>query len=394
MREDVDRSYPLVARMRIAADGIRGLSLRAVAQSAGVSLGTLSYRVGDKAALIAGLIEHELAERQAVHARWLERVARLDTVSPEVLAELILAYLDEAAFARRDAAMAGCELLLEAGRDPDSYPGVEAIWDAEQHFWAAMLDGRHPGGRALGVAIASYCLDELPFCLAIGTAPDYRLLRAATTSRIAAGLSGGASGVAIHFDGFVEELSIAAQRATIPVDLPHGSRKAELAGCIGDLIVEQGIAAITHRLVAGRAGIPNSSVAHHFRTRDDLLRAGMAALIQSMRTNFKTDGQLADPAPTEGMALLRTTHALTLEAARDPDLVPFAVDIRRRRGESVRTIVAERIGGAEGLDGAAAQAAAMALAGTGIASRSRSGEDAGHMARMFDILAQTRAACT
>lgn len=385
-------SYPIVARARIAAEGIRGLSLRAVAQHAGMTLGTLSYRVGDKAALIAGLIDHEVAERRMAHARWLERAARLDVASPPVLAELILAYLDEAASIRREAAIAGCELLLEAGIDPESYRGIAALFEAEQAFWTALLAGRHLAAAELGAAIAGYCHDELPFSIAIGPDPDYRLLRAATVSRLAAGLAGQADGVARHFDALVAALSGAAARASIPVDLPPNSKKAALARVIAELITEQGVAAITHRLVAVRAGIPNSSVAHHFRTRDDLLRAGIAALIQAMRGDLAAASGRPNGASSSGFALLRTTHALALAATRDPELIPFAVDMRRRRAENVRTMVAESIAGAEGLDGAAVQAAVMVMVGCGLAAQAE-GNANGLGAPAFSSLVRLRAIC-
>lgn len=356
------------ARARIATNGIRGLSLRSVAQDAGTSLGSLNYRIGDKAALVAHLVEEERLERQAVHAAWLARVAGLDLGVPAVLAAIITAYLDQAATVRRDAALTGCELLLEAGLDPAGYPGIADLLKEEEDFWSGALVRRHEARAAVfGRAIACYCRDELPFSIAAGHDPDYRLLRAATIGRLAAGLAGRGDGLSLHFETLVAACGISPATAPLPVDLPAGSKKAELARYIADVIVDQGAASVTHRLVAAQAGVPNSSVAHHFRTRDDLLDAGMEALILEMRRELNGAGE-PDSARRYGPAVIRTTHSIALAAARDQAMVPFALDMRRRRAENVHRAVGEAIGGATGLDRAASQAAVLILVGAGLAA--------------------------
>lgn len=386
------RSFVSAARARIAAGGIRGLSLRAVAQDAGASLGALNYHIGDKAALVAALIAEERAENRAVHARWLDRAARLDLADAGTLAAIVIGYLDAAADTRRDAALAGCELLLEAGADPAGFAGIGALLDEEDAFWRAMLARDHGGNApALGLAIAGYCRDEMPFSIAAGHHADYRLLRAATAGRLAEGLAGRGGGLSRHFEGLVAACGEAQAASPLPVDLPPGARKTELALHIADLIAEQGVASITHRLVAARAGVPNSSVAHHFRTRENLLDAGMGALILGMRRELS-----GEPAPDagarRGTAVVRATHSIALAAARDPHLVPFALDMRRRRAENVWAAVGEAIAGPEGLDAAATQAAVMVMVGSTFAHRARGvrEDDAAATAR----LAALRRSCS
>src|SRR5204862_447079 len=127
-------------------------------------------------------------------------------------------------------------------------------------------------------------------------------------------------------EALVDRCGTPRDTAVLPVGLPEGSRKAELAGYAAALIAERGIAALSHRTVAARAGVANSNVAHYFRTHDDLLRAGMGALILGMR---------------------------------------------RRRGENVRAEIAAGVGGAAGLDAAATQAAVVTLVGARLGALAR-----------------------
>ncbi|MDE8652027.1 TetR family transcriptional regulator [Novosphingobium album (ex Liu et al. 2023)] len=373
---DIDAAtFIRAARSRIAASGIRGLSLRTVAQDAGSSVGSLSYRIGDKRALIAHLIDDERREFDRMAHAWRKRAGQLDLAVPEVLAHFVTAWLDEAATVRREAALAGCELLLEATIDPAGYRGTGDLLDDEDRFWRGVLA---PGYRAIsdifGSAIAAYCRDEMPFSIALGGNADYRLLRAATVQRLAEGLAGSATGLARSFEALVAACGDTSAAVALPVDLPAGSKKAELAAHIADLMAEQGVASVTHRLVAARAGVPNSSVAHHFRTGEDLLHAGLGAQILRMRQELQL-GALPDAQANLGMMLMRSTHAVALAAARDPAFVPFALDMRRRRAENVHLAVGQAIGGVHGLDRAAAQAATMTYIGSGLAITAGGGAD-------------------
>ena len=376
------------ARTRIVARGMAGLSLRAIVQDAESSLGSLHYRIGDKGALIGMLAAEEADERRRMAATWGPRAAAVDLSVPDTLAALIAAWLDEAATLRRDHAVAGCELMLEATIDLATRTGMDDMLGAEDDFWIGLLRPAVGEDATLfGRAIAGYCRDELPFTLVASGHPDYRLLRAATIARLAARFRAPASGIASHFEALVDRCGTPRDTAVLPVDLPEGSRKAEMAGYAAALIAERGIAALSHRTVAARAGVANSNVAHYFRTHDDLLRAGMGALILGMRSEL-TQG-IAQQRAAPGDALLRATHSVALTALRDARLIPFALDMRRRRGENVRAEIAAGVGGAAGLDAAATQAAVVTLVGARLGALARGdgaafGIDIAALARLRD----------
>ncbi len=346
-----------------------------IAQDAGISLGSLSYRIGDKAALLKQLLEREHQDQQKLHAIWHRRIKSLNLAVPSVLSAVITAWLDEASQPRRVAALAGCELLLEAGANPGSYPGMAAFLDAQDAFWGDMLLAHLPAdeARIFGCAIANYIRDELPFSLAAGSNVDYRLLRAATIERLGSRLTVGEIGLSAHFAQLVAASGSESADAPLPVDLLAGTKRAEVATAIASLIAEQGVAAVSHRAVAARAGVSNSSVAHYFRTRADLLDAGFGALVINMRDEFKAHGGLERYG--SWAALMRSTHALALAAARDPQFVPFALDMRRRRAENGQDLLRTALSGDAPIDAAAVQSAALILVGNFLAMQARGGLD-------------------
>lgn len=363
------------ARARIAAEGMRGLSLRTIAQDVGISLGSLSYRIGDKAALLKQLLEREHLDQQEAQAIWRQRVKALNLAAPSILAAVITTWFEDACQGHRVATLAGCELLLEAGANPSTYPGMAAVLDAQDAFWRDVMLAHLPAEEAgiFGCAIANYIRDELPFSLAAGSNADYRLLRAATVERLAARLAGGEVGLSVHFAQLVAATGSESAEAPLPVDLSAGTKRAEVAAAIASLIAEQGVAAVSHRAVAARAGVSNSSVAHYFRTRTDLLDAGFGALVMNMRD------ELHEPAGSaryqSWAALMRSTHALALAAARDPQLVPFALDMRRRRAENGRDALRAALSADAPIDDAAVQSAALIIVGNFLAMQARGGFD-------------------
>jgi DNA-binding transcriptional regulator YbjK len=343
------------ARDLVAAEGLRGLSLRKVAARAGAGLGKLSYQIGAKQDLILLLIDHVHQEQLANHAAWLARVARSDLTDAALLAAVIGGYLDHAAIGRRPYALAVCELQLEPAFETSARASLQRLFEAEYAFWRSALE-RASDGRELADAIACFCRDELPFSIAVGSDPDYRLLRATSIARLAARFRPDRDrGFMEAFEPLVAAMDAHAIDVIAPMVADADTRRGRIAEAVAIVIAVEGIAAVTHRAVAAAAGAPNSTVAHYFRTRQDLLRAGLQALyLGASRTH------------AGALSILRASHAMALAAARDASLAPFALDLRRRRGIQVRAEMMRRFDGEVPLDGAAAQVMAMVLIGSGV----------------------------
>ena len=351
------------ARLRLAAGGFRDLTLRPLAEASGSTVAALTYHFGSKRALIERLVQAERQADAARHAAFLARFAGLRALAPAALVALLEHYLDEAAGRERVTSLIWCELLLAAVGDPEARELV-APWIAERRaFWDAVFEGRIDDPQAWALACLGYVTDETAHGLAQPDSPDYRLMRAMTLERLAGrGASLGLSEPAF-FEAVVRRLDPALALPGPASQAPYAGRALDIAMAAGEVIVARGAEGVTHRAVGERAQAPASSVAYHFRTRLDLLRAGLTVIY------LVAQGRLAprqDQAEIEAF-VARGTVSVALAAARESELRPYAVDLRRLRGENLRRRAAERLG--RELDLCAAQSASVARLGATLLAR-------------------------
>ncbi|AXB76252.1 TetR/AcrR family transcriptional regulator [Novosphingobium sp. P6W] len=349
------------ARKVVATKGLSGMSLRTVAEEAGTSVGSISYRIGDRAALITAILGREIELMAATRVQWRERLGGLDPVATGILADLICEWLDEGAGARRVSATVTCELALLASRDPAAFPGMAALLGEGEALWRDLLCAS-PKAGPLALFIADYCLDEQPFSILLAGETDYRLLRHSTVRGM---LRESGQGQACPGDASAWHMALV-DRLAVPAGPAHDAtakvpegNKAVLADHIADLISSQGVGALSHRAVAQASGTATSSVAHHFPAHRDILFAGVETLYRRMRSEIRSSNA-ATPAHSE---IVRLTHECALTALTDPAVLPFAIDMRRRRAENVHVQFAEWLGIPAGSDRARVQAAVMASIG-------------------------------
>ncbi|WP_103095272.1 TetR family transcriptional regulator [Novosphingobium guangzhouense] len=349
------------ARSVIAARSIAGMSLRTVAEEAGTSVGSISYRIGDRAALITAVLDREIDLMTRARREWRERVAGLNGASGDILADLVCAWLDEGAGARRTSAIVTCELALLASRDPGALPAIAALFEQAEGLWQDILPADEPG-RKLSGFIARYCLDEQVFSILLEDETDYRLLRRSTVRGVLrTGTVPPDPALTAWHMALVDRLALPAAAAydeTSPV--PQGT-KGTIAEHIADIIVEQGVGALSHRTVAQAVGVAASSVAHHFPAHRDILFAGVEAVYRRLRSQIHVSG-----ARLGNGDIIRLTHECALAALTDPAFRPFAIDMRRRRAENVHSRYAEWLGIPENSDRARVQAMVMASIGHGL----------------------------
>ncbi|WP_448662594.1 TetR family transcriptional regulator [Sphingomonas sp. CJ20] len=352
------------AREVVAERGLGALSLRVVAERAGVSVGTISYRIGDRAALLDALAQRE-AERAAGDCTgWGERVGRISTGDTAWLADVIDAWLQSCAGTGRTAAIVRSEMVSAAYRDAALAPLVTAITTAEWQMWQAML-ADWPDPARLARRIAGYCVDERPFAILLADESAYALLRASTLRGLLRmpGVAGVSPASAWHMR-LIGQLEAPARAAWDVGEAPGGARAA-IAERIADRIIAKGLDAVSHRAIAQATAMPVSSVAHHFPTQRDMLLGGVEALYLRLRSEVRaaTDGAADRPA---GTAVVALGHEMALGALREPGFLPFAIDMRRRRAENVHAIVSRALNGSEEGDRAVAQAVVMGVIGSNL----------------------------
>lgn len=351
------------ARAIVATRGLAGMSLRNVAEEAGTSVGSISYRIGDRAALVTAMLEREIELMAAMREEWPERLGSLDPVATGILPDVIGEWLDQQAGTSRTSAIVTCELTLLASREPAALPRIATLLDAHEGLWRDILGrgdrGEVPQTQRLVNLIASYCRDELPFSILLKGETDYRLLRHSTIRGLLRDpATRPAPGTTPWHMALVDRLAVPAAAAhDDSARIPEGT-KAVLADRIADLIADQGVSALSHRAVAQSAAVATSSVAHHFPTQRDILFAGVETLYRRMRSQIKANVRNWDVA--------RLTHECALQALVDPAVLPFAIDMRRRRAENVHARIAEWMEIAVDSDRARVQAMVMAQIGAGL----------------------------
>ncbi|WP_309064774.1 TetR/AcrR family transcriptional regulator [Microbacterium sp.] len=131
------------------------------------------------------------------------------------------------------------------------------------------------------------------------------------------------------------------------------ARRRDIVAAAAELIVEVGVDAVTHRMIAARAGVPLGATTQYFATLDELrgealqsLAADVDARIDGIRTALAERG--ATPAVlaellVQGLADARAVdadRAVVTAAVYDPELRSLA----RRGSERLADALAERYG--------------------------------------------------
>ena len=153
------REQILEAALRvIGRSGREAVTHRAVAEEAGVPLGSTTYYFDSRDDLLAQALEHVASE--AVD-RYAKLAADLRTVkTPEELAEGLLSELTGAA-EDCTAYIAEYELWLEAGRRPELREAAQSWCDAEQHAVAGAMESLGSRDPATDASLVVAAIDGL-----------------------------------------------------------------------------------------------------------------------------------------------------------------------------------------------------------------------------------------
>jgi DNA-binding transcriptional regulator YbjK len=133
------REQILEATLRvIGRDGREAVTHRAVAEEAGVPLGSTTYYFDSRDDLLGQALEHVSAEEVERYARLGEDLRDVKSgheLADRLISELVAAAEDRVAY------IAEYELWLEAGRRPDLREAAQNWCDAEQRAVAGALEG-------------------------------------------------------------------------------------------------------------------------------------------------------------------------------------------------------------------------------------------------------------
>lgn len=324
-----------------------------------MSVGKIRYQIGDKAALLEAVVARECEIIDLRRDQWRTQLVSCPELDRASVTDIVAQVLDEAVDAGRVSAIVMAEIYIQAYRDPALEPLRVRLWAHDHGFWRGLFEG-FPEARGLVRRIAYYSIDERVFSVLLGQSRDYRLLRQSTLRALLrpAGAQGRSAASAWHLH-LIAQLAGPAQAALEGASEIKGT-KAVLARQIADAMARDGVEAISFRQIATSAGVPLSTLTHHFLSHRDLVLGGVEELYRRMRASLGRPGDAR-----AGRQVLLLTHEMALGALRDSRLTPFAIDMRRRRAENVYAQVAPLVDG-EG-DRARSQAFTMALIGEAIA---------------------------
>lgn len=317
--------------------GHAAVSARGLARATGLPVSSIYHHFGDLEQLYA--TAHERARTRA--ERWCAQ--RLDELADSAnglasLAGLLAATIDDWCEGERVLAFAWRECQLLAARD-SRHAAPAARWRSLwSEFWQAVCDR-----LAIGPAA------ELTARLFDGESFLHMLRWRRSVDR--AGLEELCRGWAAWMDGTLAPPApwrqIArdyAQRSGFRRELREETAD-RITAAAAMMLERGGVAGVTHRAVAGEAGLTLGVVSHKFRTSADLLSAAFeetycrAVPTADMDPEHLRDldhtnllERIGKQAGTERFRL--AIVELMMAAMRDPALAPFAAQLRYLRGRT------------------------------------------------------------
>jgi len=372
----VDAALDIIVR-----HGLSGLTLRPLASSLGVSVAAISTRMGAKERLIDRVVTIAARRDQHFFDRWLGLASRVDPIDPVERAALAdLAFREWITAERRQATFL-IELVHDRALQDAPSPPLDHWLTSASAFWSMLLFG----SPALADLALGYVLDEAGFALGAEDDPTYALLRVLCLQRFAAGLL-------VRTDRVdpataIPRLIAALEPDDLPISTTNGPKRQRIADSAGEIIVSQGMEAVTHRSAALAAGVPASTVVYFFGARAALVIAGLHAVIARFH-GMRDRARAANAAPAdddETRDLVKATSMIALASTREPSLLPYAIDMRRRRGENIRSSDLAWLGfdTDAGFDRAAAQVISIALFGMRMVAMARKLPERAHYRKAF-----------
>ena len=305
------QSDPLIAAAidGLVAGSFMGLSSRDIAARAGVSASAINRRYGSQARLVLAAFEHALTDRQT-HTEGLVDSCRDLALPKEDAAHLFAVMLQDACYARSDLLLLGWQIpFLTEEVDPnghirrDWHLAALAPWQAAGAVCGFSELESELVGTALGAMARGQLITSRPLLVQGWTLDAARRLvqRLTGTPPIPAGDSHWRLALKKH-----------AETMTAPV-LEEGSVKANIITAAIQLVLQHGPFALTHRLIAEKAGVSLSSMTYHFSGIDEILWQTVVAMIAG-RSSARRE------TPADRMTLERLTGILGDGAA---DTIPF-----------------------------------------------------------------------
>lgn len=319
------------------ARGNAGVSARLLGQEAGLPVSSIYHHFGSLEQLFASAQEDARARAERWCATRLDAFAAADSLTVEALPALMAALIDDWAQDQRLLAFAWRESMVMAARDSHYLPAVQgwqALW---REFWREIC-------ARCGLAAASE-ITSLMFCGegALHLMQWRRPVDRAGLDETCRGWGEWLAGRLTPEGPWRHFARTEASRAMPELTL-RGDTAERIATAAADTVEELGMAGLTHRAVAARAGLTLGVVSYNFRTSADLARAAFEAIYRRIVPSAASpQARLVPDAPAAFEALvgydilsprLAAMDEVMATVARDAELGPFAPQLRYLRGRT------------------------------------------------------------
>ncbi|MGK6353991.1 TetR family transcriptional regulator [Sphingomonas sp. DT-207] len=329
--------------------GIAGISARALAQSAGLPVSAIYYHFGDLDHLYDAANRAALARAEQWCTQQIDALAPAAALPPDALPSLLAALIDDWTFEHRQLAFAWRECQLMATRNP-AHASARASWTGMwRSFWEHICG---LCGHADAAELTRAFFDGESF---LHLLQWRRALDRACLDETCRGWSQWLSG-SLAPEGPWRRTARAEALRTSPGPQQLFGVAQQIASAAAEIVAQQGVARLTHRAVAARAGVTLGVVSYNFRTSADLLNAAFEAIYQwlvpptteerpsildqdadSLRASLRSS-------PPEQRAWMLALEELMLAVARDPERRTFAAQLRYLRGRTSGRVLSILLG--------------------------------------------------
>lgn len=310
----VDRLVQAAAQL-ISARGAAAASARSVAVAAAVSPSAINYNFGGIEQLFSSVFDHGAA----LTAEWLaarDQEIRALPRTADGAAQALEYVLCEWTRSARPLALLYQERL-------DAAPGGGAAWTRlwRDHWLrtAAAFGLGEVEGRLAHLFFETEALHRLStWSPALERAAEREMGDHFAAVWLGAGRRAGGGAFAL------------AERATGA--RPHGSvapAAFRIAEAAAEVVEKSGLAGLTHRAVAARAGVTTGAVTHHFRTVEDLVAGAIRGQVITMTEEAaRQAGAATSPSVDDVLTAEALFEAMRFHATADP---PSPAGLGRRR---------------------------------------------------------------
>lgn len=279
-RADNTRHRLITAAAQLVAEGgIAAASARAIAASAGASASAINYNFGNIEHLLQAVFERGVEDTRVWQADRVREISALPRSADGAAAALLHVLGSWSRDLGRPLA-----LIYQEAVNASPGQGVATAWTRLwRDFWIGVAEtlGLEPmDGRVLHAFFEHEALYNLS-----SWSPA---LEAAALSEMVEHLAG----------VWLQAPARASRGAMVLAERTAGARPygsvppaaMRIAKAAAEVVETKGLAGLTHRAVATRAGVTTGSVTHHFRSIEDLVAGAIRGQVQAM-----TDEAMARP---------------------------------------------------------------------------------------------------